>query len=183
MAAYSKGMRQRIKLAQAMAHDPSVLMLDEPLNGLDPVARAEVLALLRELGGEGKHVLISSHILHEVDMLSDRVILMNSGYVVAEGAIHGVREELDQHPMQIFVRCDRPAVLAARIFEEDHAVEVKIHDDQGGLHVRTTAPDSFHLLLNRIVQQESLVIESLGPADDDVHAVYDYLIGEDGEAR
>ena len=108
MAAYSKGMRQRIKLAQAIAHDPQVLVLDEPLNGLDPMARAETIALFREWGDEGRHVIVSSHILHEVDRISDQVILLSHGYVVAEGEIQGVRSEVKEQPMQILVRCDRP---------------------------------------------------------------------------
>ena len=108
MAAYSKGMRQRIKLAQAIAHDPQVLVLDEPLNGLDPMARAETIALFREWGATGRHVIVSSHILHEVDHISDQVILLSHGYVVAEGQIQGVRSEVKEQPMQILVRCDRP---------------------------------------------------------------------------
>src|SRR5512132_476593 len=85
IAAYSKGMRQRIRLAQAIAHQPAVLILDEPLNGLDPMVRAETIALFRKLATDGLHLIISSHILHEVDMMSGRVILLNNGYVVAEG--------------------------------------------------------------------------------------------------
>src|SRR6266542_3390127 len=113
VAAYSKGMRQRIRLAQAIAHQPSVLILDEPLNGLDPMVRAETIALFRSLAAEGLYLIISSHILHEVDMMSDRVILLNNGYVVAEGNIHGVRDEMDvEHPMQILIRCDKPSLLA-----------------------------------------------------------------------
>ncbi len=109
VAAYSKGMRQRVRLAQSIAHEPSVLILDEPLNGLDPMVRAETIALFRQLAAEGMHLIISSHILHEVDMMSDRVVLLNNGYVVAEGAIHGVRDEMDvEHPMQVLIRCDQP---------------------------------------------------------------------------
>src|SRR6267143_6363413 len=93
VAAYSKGMRQRIRLAQSISHQPDVLILDEPLNGLDPMVRAETIALFRRLAADGLHVIISSHILHEVDMMSDRVILLNNGYVVAEGNVHGVRDE------------------------------------------------------------------------------------------
>jgi ABC-2 type transport system ATP-binding protein len=178
--AYSKGMRQRIKLAQAIAHRPPVMVLDEPLNGLDPMARAEVIALFEELAHEGLHVIISSHILHEVDMFSDRVILLSAGYVVAEGDIRGVRTEMHQHPIQVFVRCDRPEKLAMRLFEHDHVVEVKIHDDRQGLHVRTRDPDGFHLLLNRLVVEDDLKMEAVGPADEDVAAVYQYLIGSDG---
>ena len=126
VAAYSKGMRQRIKLAQAIAHDPQVLVLDEPLNGLDPMARAETIALFREWGEQGRHVIVSSHILHEVDRISDQVILLSQGYVVAEGEIQGVRSEVKEQPMQILVRCDRPGGLAARLFQQDHMVEAKI---------------------------------------------------------
>ncbi len=177
---YSKGMRQRIKLAQALAHRPSVLVLDEPLNGLDPMARAETIALFRGLGAEGRHVILSSHILHEVDTISDRVILMNNGYVVAEGEIHAVREEVPEHPMQIFVRCDRPETLARRVFEHNHAVEVKVHDDRLGLLVRTRDPEGFYLLLNRVILEEKLNVEAVRPADDDVRSVYEYLIGSEG---
>ena len=101
-------------------------MLDEPLNGLDPMARAEVIGLFRELAEAGLHVIVSSHILHEVDRISDQVILVNHGYVVAEGEIEGVRDEMEEHPMQILVRCDRPSLLAARVFEHDHVVEARI---------------------------------------------------------
>src|SRR3954470_9607909 len=111
VAGYSKGMRQRIRLAQAIAHDPRVLVLDEPLNGLDPLVRAETIALFRRFAAEGRHVIVSSHVLHEVDMISDQVILLSGGYVVAEGQIHGVRSELQEHPMQILIRCDQPAAL------------------------------------------------------------------------
>src|SRR5215472_4442236 len=118
-AAYSKGMRQRIKLAQSIAHDPRVLVLDEPLNGLDPLVRAETIALFRDLAAQGRHVIVSSHVLHEVDLISDQVILLSNGYVVAEGKIQGVRSEIREQPMQVLIRCDRPAALAARVFETD----------------------------------------------------------------
>lgn len=180
IAAYSKGMRQRIKLAQAIVHKPRVLILDEPLNGLDPMARAEVIAIFQEVAADGCIVIVSSHILHEVDILSDRVILMNHGYVVAEGGIHDVREEVEEHPMQILVRCDRPAVLAARIFELNHAVEVKLHSDGRGLLLRTKDAAGFYRLMNRIAVEENLAMEGIQPADDDVQSLYDYLIGNEG---
>jgi len=180
IAAYSKGMRQRIKLAQAIAHKPRVLILDEPLNGLDPMARSEVIAIFQEVAANGCIVIVSSHILHEVDILSDRVILMNHGYVVAEGGIHDVREEVEEHPMQILVRCDRPAVLAARIFELNHAVEVKLHPDGRGLLLRTKDAAGFYRLMNRIAVEENLTMEGIQPADDDVQSLYDYLIGNEG---
>jgi ABC-2 type transport system ATP-binding protein len=180
VAGYSKGMRQRIRLAQSIAHGPRVLILDEPLNGLDPMARAEIIRLFRQLADEGLYLILSSHILHEVDMMSDSVILLHNGYVVAEGDVHGVRDEIEEHPMQILVRCDRPQVLAARLFEHEHTIEARIHNDRRGLFVKTRQPDDFYLLLNRLVTENNLQVESVAPADDDLSAVYQYLISSDG---
>ncbi len=180
VAGYSKGMRQRIRLAQAIAHHPTVLVLDEPLNGLDPMARAESIALFQALGKEGMHVIISSHVLHEVDKISDRVVLMSFGYVVAEGQIQGVRSEVKEHPMQILVRCQSPSLLASRLFCQDHVVEARLNTDAKGVLVRTRNADQFYLLLNRIVAEEGIGIEAVAPADDDVNSVYQYLIGSGG---
>ncbi|SPE30411.1 ABC transporter related [Candidatus Sulfopaludibacter sp. SbA6] len=180
VAAYSKGMRQRVKLAQAIAHDPRVVILDEPLNGLDPLARAEAIALFRQWGDQGRHVIVSSHILHEVDRISDQVILLSQGYVVAEGQIHSVRSEVKEQPMQIEVRCDRPSMLASRLFQQDHVVEAKVSPDGKGLLLRTKDADSFYLLLNKVILDSGLEVESIAPADDDVNSVYQYLIGAEG---
>jgi ABC-2 type transport system ATP-binding protein len=182
VAAYSKGMRQRVRLAQSIAHNPSVLILDEPLNGLDPMARAETIRLFRALADEGLHLVLSSHILHEVDMMSDAVVLLNNGYVVAEGDVHGVRDEIDEeHPIQILIRCDKPGALAARVFEQAQIVEAKIHDDRQGLFIKTRDADKFYLLLNRIVAEGLVNIESVAPVDDDLNAVYQYLFGSETE--
>ncbi len=180
VAGYSKGMRQRIRLAQSIAHEPAVLILDEPLNGLDPMVRSETIALFRKLAAEGLHLIISSHILHEVDMMSDRVVLLNNGYIVAEGNIHGVRDEMEEHPMQILIRCDQPAKLAAYVFAQDHVVEARLHDDRRGLFVKTRDADRFYLLLNRVVAEGELNVETVAPVDDDLSAVYQYLIGTTG---
>jgi len=180
VAAYSKGMRQRIKLAQALSHDARVLVLDEPLNGLDPLVRAETIALFRELANEGRHVIVSSHILHEVDMISDQVILLSNGYVVAEGKIAGVRGEISDHPMQVLIRCSRPTALAAKVFEQDSVVEARVHADGGGLLIKTRDADKFYRLLNHIALN-GIEIESVAPADDNVNSVYEYLIGEESQ--
>jgi len=181
VAAYSKGMRQRAKLAQATAHDPQVIILDEPLNGLDPLARAEAIALFSQWGKQGKHVIVSSHILHEVDRISDQVILLSHGYVVAEGQIRSVRGEVKDQPMQILVRCSHPNQLAARLFVENHVVEAKLHTNGREVLLRTTDADGFYLLLNRIVLESNFEVESVAPADDDVNSVYQYLIGGSSE--
>jgi ABC-2 type transport system ATP-binding protein len=177
---YSKGMRQRIRLAQAIAHQPVVLILDEPLNGLDPMVRAETITLFRKLAAEGLHLIVSSHILHEVDMMSDRVVLLNNGYIVAQGDIHGVRDEMEEHPMQILIRCDEPSKLAAYVFAQDHVVEARLNEDNRGLFVRTRDADRFYLLLNEAVANGTIDVESVAPVDDDLSAVYQYLIGSNG---
>lgn len=181
-AAYSKGMRQRIRLAQSLAHNPRVLILDEPLNGLDPLVRAETIALFRSFAKQGCHVLLSSHVLHEVDIISDQVILMSGGYVIAEGNIQGVRSEIQDQPMQILIRCERPSDLASRVFKEDHVVEVRVHNDRRGLLVKTSNPDRFYLLMNKIAL-DGIGIESVAPVDDDVNSVYEYLIGTEEVTR
>lgn len=183
ISAFSKGMRQRVRLAQSIAHNPSVLVLDEPLNGLDPMARAEIIRLFRQLADAGMFLVISSHILHEVDMMSDSVVLIQNGYIVAEGEVHGVRDEIaeiSEHPIQILIRCDRPQVLAARLFEHEHTVEARIHTDGKGLFVKSRRPDEFYLLLNKVITEQKLEVESVAPVDDDLNAVYQYLIASDG---
>jgi ABC-2 type transport system ATP-binding protein len=181
VAGYSKGMRQKARLAQSIAHGPRVLILDEPLNGLDPMARSETIGLFRSLAAQGMYLIISSHILHEVDMMSDSVVLLNNGYVVAEGEVQGVRDEMDEHPAEILVRCDKPSLLASRVFALDSAVEARLHKDQQGLFVKTRDVDKFYLLLNRLVVEDNLTVESVAPVDDDLSAVYQYLIGSEGE--
>jgi ABC-2 type transport system ATP-binding protein len=182
VAGYSKGMRQKIRLAQAIAHHPRVLVLDEPLNGLDPMARAESIALFEELGRQGMHVIISSHILDEVDRISDRVILVTGGYLVAEGNIHQVRQEVHEKPMQVLIRCNQPEVLASRMFAINHCVEARLHADGKGIFLRTGDIDQFYSMLNRIAAEGVVKIDAVSPADDDANAIYQYLIGADGAA-
>jgi ABC-2 type transport system ATP-binding protein len=177
IAGYSKGMRQRIKLAHAHCHDPRVLVLDEPLNGLDPMGRAEMIDLFTGLAREGRHVIVSSHILHEVDLISDGVIMIHGGAIVAEGEIRAVRGEITSHPIQVLIRCDKPQVVASEVFRLEHVVEARILED-GGLLVRTRDAEAFFTEVNRIVLSADVVIETVAPADENVHAVYAYLIGE-----
>jgi ABC-2 type transport system ATP-binding protein len=177
IAGYSKGMRQRIKLAHACCHDPQILVLDEPLNGLDPMGRADMIDLFTGFAREGRHVIVSSHILHEVDLISDGVIMIHGGAVVAEGEIRAVRGEITSHPIQVLIEADRPHLVASRLFELEHVVEARILAD-GGLLVRTRDAGDFFTELNRIVLATGVEVETVTPADESVHAVYDYLIGE-----
>ncbi len=181
VAGYSKGMRQRARLAQSIAHDPQILVLDEPLNGLDPMARAETIRVFQALAAQGLYLIISSHILHEVDMMSDRVVLINNGYILAEGAVTGVRDEIEDQPMQILVRCDKPVALASQVFNLQGVTEARMHPDRGGLFIKTRQPDEFYELLNRAVVAGDVAVEIVQPVDDDLNAVYQYLIGTNTE--
>jgi ABC-2 type transport system ATP-binding protein len=180
IAGYSKGMRQRIKLAHALCHDPRVLVLDEPLNGLDPLGRAESIDLFRSLAKEGRHVIVSSHILHEIDAIADNVVMVHGGSVVAEGAIRAVRGEITRHPIQVLIRCDQPHAVAARAFAMEHVVEARILDGAEGVLVRTRNPEDFSRQINRLVVDSGIDVETFAPADESVRAVYDYLIGDSG---
>jgi ABC-2 type transport system ATP-binding protein len=176
VGAYSKGMRQRVRLAQAIAHDPELLVLDEPLNGLDPLVRAETIDLFRSLAAEGKHVILSSHVLQEVDVISDQVVLIANGMIVAEGQIRGVRDEIDEHPSQFIVRCSGASEVAARLFNEDHVIEIRLLEDRMGMLVMTRDREQFARALGRIAVNGHR-IDAVMPADENVDALYEYLIG------
>ena len=175
---YSKGMRQRVKLAQSFCHRPQVLILDEPLNGLDPMARAQANAIFREFADAGVIVVVSSHVLHEVDLMADQVVLIDNGYLVAEGDVAGIRSETGE-PMKIFIRSENAAAIAASLFELEHVIEAQLHHDLQGLFVRTGDADRFFAEFNHRVLTNCWPIEAIGPADETVEAVYRHLIVQD----
>jgi len=176
VASYSKGMRQRVRLAQAIAGDPEVLVLDEPLNGLDPLVRAETVALFHEYAAQGRHVILSSHVLQEVDVISDQVILIANGSIVAEGEVRGVRDEIHDHPSQFLIRCSDASRVASLLFSQDHITQIKLHDDRLGLLVMTRSREEFSRALTRI-SLDGHTIESVVAVDANVDALYKYLIG------
>jgi ABC-2 type transport system ATP-binding protein len=176
VAGYSKGMRQRIRLAQAIAHDPEVLVLDEPLNGLDPLVRADTIALFRQCAAQGRHVILSSHVLQEVDIISDQVVLIANGMIAAEGEIRNVRDEISERPSQFLVRCRDASRVASWLFTQDHVAEVRLHEDRQGLVVFTRNSQVLSQALSKIAQ-DGYEIESILPIDESVDALYDYLIG------
>jgi len=176
IAGYSKGMRQRIKMAQAVAHDPTVLLLDEPLNGMDPLGRREAIAMVKRLGSEGKTVVVSSHVLHEVEEMTDKILLINHGRLLAEGNIYEIRELIDTHPLQVTIHCDNVNVLTARLMEFEDVKSVQFDRERNHLTVETNRPEEFHLRLPGLALESGVRIHSLWSPDENLEAVFEYLV-------
>ncbi len=175
---YSKGMRQKIKLAQALAHDPEVFFLDEPFNGMDPVSRREAMELVVRLGEEGKTVLVSSHILHEVEAMTSRILLMHRGRILAEGDIGEIRDAVERHPHRIEIRCDQPRALAPRFIEMEEVQGVRVESEKI-LLVESDLPREVFRRLPHLALDASLGIHSWTTLDDDLKSLFEYLV-EDG---
>ena len=175
---YSKGMRQRVKIALALAHQPEVLVLDEPFNGLDPQGRREMMQLFADYAREGRTLLVSSHILHEVGEMTDRILMMSNGYVMAEGEVRHVRDLLRRHPFQVFIRCNRPRRLAAMMLDEPSVSSVEF-TDADTVTVATSDPDAFYLRLNEVVLQDGIELNMVTLADENVQSIYQYLAGKE----
>ncbi|MCZ6787866.1 MAG: ABC transporter ATP-binding protein [Planctomycetota bacterium] len=172
---YSKGMRQRIKLAQAITHDPEILVLDEPLNGLDPLARRFIIELIRKLGESGTTVLVSSHILHEVEAMTRQVLLLYQGRVLADGTIEEIRAYLDRYPHRIVVRSPGARELARTLLELPGVSGVQIED--GAVCVNTGNPDEVFDRLPSLVLEENFEIEAVEATDVSLEAIFEYLVG------
>ncbi|MCA1684863.1 MAG: ABC transporter ATP-binding protein, partial [Planctomycetia bacterium] len=173
---YSKGMRQRTKLAQALVHDPTVLFLDEPLTGTDPVARRDLIAIIRRFGESGRSVILSSHVLHEVEAVTPRVVLINRGRLVAEGDVREIRDLIDSHPHRIVLKSQDDRALAARLVAFDDVVGVVLERASGGILVETRSPDAFYGRLARIALEKGTAIERVESDDDNLDAVFRYLV-------
>jgi ABC-2 type transport system ATP-binding protein len=175
---YSKGMRQRIKLAQALVHNPHVLFLDEPLTGTDPVARRDLMNIIQRLGGEGKSVLVSSHVLHEVQSLTPNIVLLNHGRLVAEGHVREIRDLIDKHPHHIVLVCDEYRKLAGRVLAWNDVEGVKVLAGERGIMVETRSPDSFYGRLPALSLDDGLAIKAVYSDDDNLEAVFKYLVNK-----
>jgi ABC-2 type transport system ATP-binding protein len=173
---YSRGMRQRVKLAQAVFHDPGVLILDEPLTGMDPMGRRDVIDLIRDLGERGRCVLVSSHILHEVEAMTDNVILIARGKILAEGTIDHIRGLIDQHPHTVDIGTANATRLSMRLLELGVVVSASLEDGDGKVQVRTRDPDRFYDALCSLVVDEGFEVESMHSPDNNLQAVFNYLV-------
>jgi ABC-2 type transport system ATP-binding protein len=173
---YSKGMRQRAKLAQAMLHDPRVLFLDEPFTGTDPVGRHDLIEVIRGLGAAGRSVIVSSHVLHEVQALTPNIILLHRGRLVAEGHVRQIRDLIDRHPHRIVLVSDEYRALAAKVVGWDDVEGVKLLSRQSAVLVETRKPDVFYGRLPALAMDGAGRIREVYSEDDNLEAVFKYLV-------
>ncbi len=176
IGAYSKGMRQRLKLAQSLMHAPDIIVLDEPLSGLDPVGRRRVIDLIKTLGREGRTVLVSSHILHEIELMTDQVLLIVRGKMLAEGSIEHIRSLIDSHPHTVEVKTARPMDLAVVLLKAGCVVSASLEEGAGCLMIKTRDPDHFYERFGHLVRPEDFGVESFHAPDNKLQAVFDYLV-------
>ena len=173
LGGFSKGMRQRAKLAQALAHDPDLLLLDEPLTGCDPVARAGIVERIRALGAAGKTVLLSSHVLYEIEALTEQIVLMHRGQVLAEGNVYRLRELIDEHPHRVRVECARPRELARALIAEDGVTRIELGESY--LEAETHLPDRLYDAIPLRAREAGVPIRALSSPDNNIQAVFEYL--------
>lgn len=176
---YSKGMRQRTKIAQAIVHDPDFLILDEPLTGTDPICRREIMDLVIELGREGKSILVASHVLHEVQAMTDQFVLVYGGRILASGRVQEIRSLMNEFPHRITIRCDDARQLAQALLRELPIDGVEIDRGRGELVVLTREPSAFYAGLAEVVVQAGVHVRELVSADDKLEAVFNYLMSVD----
>ena len=175
IGAYSKGMRQRVKMAQALAHDPQLLILDEPLSGMDPLARRKTIRLIKEWGRAGRSVLVSSHILHEIESMTANILLINQGRILAEGNVHQIRDLIDKHPHSVYIKADHTRALAREFLGHDDVLSLKFEGE--AVVVQTGQPDAFYSRLTDLAASGELgAIHEVTSPDDNLQAVFQYLV-------
>jgi ABC-2 type transport system ATP-binding protein len=175
IGAYSKGMRQRVKMAQAIVHDPELVVLDEPLSGMDPILRRKTIRLIKEWGRQGKSIIVSSHILHEIESMTSTILLINQGRVVAEGNVHQLRDLIDEHPHTVSIKADRPRVLAREFLTHEDVLSLRFEDE--AVVVQTARPDVFYSRLTELAASGELgTIHEVTSPDDNLQAVFEYLV-------
>jgi len=175
---FSKGMRQRTKLATAIAHDPDLLLLDEPLTGVDPMARIDIVDRIRALGERGKTIVVSSHVLYEIEALTSEIVVIYRGQVLAEGNIYEIRRLIDRHPHRIRIECDRPRAVAVALSASEHVSRIVF--ERGGLLLETRDPDRCYDEIAAAVIAGGVTVTELGSPDNNLGAVFDYLTGGGG---
>jgi ABC-2 type transport system ATP-binding protein len=175
IGAYSKGMRQRIKMAQALVHDPDLLILDEPLAGMDPIARRKTIRMIKDWGRAGKSIVVSSHILHEIESMTANILLINQGRILAEGNVHQIRDLIDEHPHTVHIKAERTRALAREFLADDDVLSLRL--EEGAVVVQTARPDAFYARLTELAASgEHGAIHEVTSPDDNLQAVFQYLV-------
>jgi ABC-2 type transport system ATP-binding protein len=175
IGAYSKGMRQRVKLAQALVHDPELLILDEPLSGMDPLGRRKTIRMIRDWAKQGKSILVSSHILHEIELMTSNILLINNGRILAEGNVHQIRDLIDTHPHTVYIRAEDPRGLAREFLARADVISLRF--EPGAVVVETGQPDAFYAALTELVAESRYgAVEEVTSPDDNLQAVFKYLV-------
>jgi len=175
IGAYSKGMRQRVKLAQALVHDPDLLILDEPLAGMDPIGRRKTIRMIKDWGRAGKGIIVSSHILHEIELMTANILLINQGRILAEGNVHQIRDLIDEHPHTVHIKADHTRALAREFLGQDDVLSLKF--EEGAVVVQTGRPDAFYARLTELAASgEHGTIHEVTSPDDNLQAVFQYLV-------
>jgi ABC-2 type transport system ATP-binding protein len=172
---YSKGMRQRAKVAHALVHDPSVIVLDEPLTGLDPRQRIHMIDLFHRLGAEGRCVIVSSHVLEEVERFGSRVLVIAQGRLAAEGDFRAIRDLMDDRPLRVRVRAEPARPLASRLIDTGTAVAVRLVDERT-IVVDTHDVVGFRGGIALLAQEAGVRLHEIVPLDDDLESVFRYLV-------
>ncbi len=175
---YSRGMRQRLKVAQAIAHDPDIIILDEPLNGLDPLGRRKIIRLIKEYEGEGRTIVVSSHVLPEIEAMTRNIILIHQGKIFAQGDIHYIRDLIETHPHIISIKCSDSRQLAEKFIRHDFVLKVHFDPKTQSLLVETNNRDKFFGILPALFVENKIDVEEITSPDDNLQAVFDYLIGK-----
>jgi ABC-2 type transport system ATP-binding protein len=175
---YSRGMRQRIKFAQTIAHDPEIIVLDEPLSGLDPLGKRKLIHLIKEYRDQGRTILVSSHVLPEIEAMTTRIILIHQGKILAQGDVHYIRDLIDAHPHVISIRSGDPRGLASQFVGEPYVQKIQFGSDGETINLETFKRDSFFNRLNSIILESGIRIDEITSPDDNLQAVFDYLVGK-----
>jgi ABC-2 type transport system ATP-binding protein len=175
MGQYSRGMRQRMRLAATLVHDPEILILDEPLNGADPRQRVHFQRLLRQLAAEGRTIVLSSHILEEVEQVADTVLLIVNGKLAASGGFRAIRAALNERPYHVRVLCDAPRRLASAVVALDSVDAVNV-DPDGAIVVLSRNVRDLQIELPRLAKAGSISLRRVEPLDDSLESVFGYLV-------
>jgi ABC-2 type transport system ATP-binding protein len=177
VSTYSKGMRQRTKLAQALLHDPEVVLLDEPMTGLDPLARAHMVELIQRLGARGKAVVVSSHILDEVETMTREIVVLYKGQLLAQGDVHAIRGLIDRHPHHIALRCSDPRRLGAALAAHPAVTALRFAAPES-IEVETRDPDACYGAIPRLAVEHGVRVFALTSPDDNLASVFRYLTAD-----